>query len=299
MTSTTTPASLRRHGGAVESRRDVLRVEGADATSFLQGQLSQDVESLAIGGSAWSLLLHPQGHIAAWIRLHRIDENSFVVDVDAGFGEAVKARLDRFKLRVDCTIEPVDWSAVSVRGPAVAAIRPDAASIVAAAEWPGVEGVDLLGPDVVVPEGISVLGPEELETLRIEAGVPAMGAELSDDTIPAATGIVDRSASFTKGCYTGQELVARMDSRGNNTPQRLHGVVASSDYAGLLTAGAALRQGEKEVGHLTSVARSDDLGSMVALAYLHRSAEVPGGVQVQTTAGDWVDAEARTLPLVS
>ncbi|MGH9075819.1 MAG: hypothetical protein ACRDZQ_17135, partial [Acidimicrobiales bacterium] len=89
-----------RHGlGAVWLERDVVRVTGPDAAGYLQGQLSQDLAALAVGGSAPSLLLSPQGKVDAWLRVSRVAEDGFLLDTDAGWGEAVVARLGRFRLR--------------------------------------------------------------------------------------------------------------------------------------------------------------------------------------------------------
>ena len=96
-------------------RRDVVLVSGEQATSFLQGQISQDIEMLAespAGASAWSLILQPQGKVDAWFRITSMaEENSFLLDVDQGYGEALLARLNRFKLRTkaDLTLETWDW----------------------------------------------------------------------------------------------------------------------------------------------------------------------------------------------
>jgi folate-binding protein YgfZ len=287
--------ALRSAVGAVAVERDVIRASGADATTFLQGQISQDVARLAVGDSAWSFVLQPQGKVDAWFRVTRVADDQLLLDVDGGFGPQLVARLERFKLRVDLQLEPLAWQAVSLRGPAVAELDLDAAvaEVVADAEWPGAPGVDLLGPSVVVPSDVPWCAPESLEALRIEAGVPAMGRELTEDTIPEASGVVARSVSFSKGCYTGQELVARIDSRGGNVPSRLCGVVVP----GLLVpppAGAHLLVDDDEVAQLTSTARSRALDAAVGLAYLPRKVELPGAASV-----DWGDgfAAARLIEL--
>jgi folate-binding protein YgfZ len=120
-----------------------------------------------------------------------------------------------------------------------------------------------------------------------------MGAELDERTIPAEAGIVERSVSFTKGCFVGQELVARIDSRGGNVPRRLRGLLVAGDD--VPPAGATVAVGEKEVGRVTSAARSPAQGP-VALAYLGRAVEVPATVAVRWDGGG-AAAEARALPL--
>ena len=94
----------------------------------------------------------------------------------------------------------------------------------ARAEWPLLGGWDLLSPEPVPVDGVPEVPAEAFEVRRIEAGLPRMGAELTERTIPAEAGIVEMSVSFTKGCYTGQELVARIDSRGGHVPRRLRGL---------------------------------------------------------------------------
>lgn len=236
----------------VEVPRDFVRVAGPDAVSFLQGQLSQDVEGLAVGASAWSFLLQPQGKVDAWLRVTRSADDEVVLDVDAGWGEAVVARLERFLLRTKASFSTLDdWRWIAVRGD-------------------GVED-DVVGPSVTPPAGVAEGTLEEYEVWRITAGVPAMGRELTEKTIPAEAGVVERSVSFTKGCYTGQELVARIDSRGGNVPRRLRRLVAS---AGSIEAGAPVVIGGAEVGAVTSAARS------VALAYVTRNVEPPADATV-------------------
>jgi folate-binding protein YgfZ len=164
--------------------------------------------------------------------------------------------------------------------------------VVARVDWHGMQGVDLLGPDVTVPTGVPVVERAVYELLRIEAGIPAMGAELDDHTIPAEAGVVERSVSFTKGCYTGQELVARVDSRGSNTPRRLRGVVVAGAVP---PQGAELVLDDRVVGVLTSVEPSPE--GALALAYVRREVEPPAELRVRTPAGD-LPVHVAALPLV-
>ena len=115
--------AFRQSAGAVELPRDFVHAAGPDVTSFLQGQLSQNVAVLAPGGSTWALLLQPQGKVTAFLRVLRVGEEEFVLETDAGFGPAVVERLNRFKLRVKCDLEPLAWRCLAVRGPQAHAPR--------------------------------------------------------------------------------------------------------------------------------------------------------------------------------
>lgn len=252
--------------------RDVLVVAGPDATDYLQGQLSQDIEAMAPGDSAWSFALAPAGKVDAWFRITRRDED-WVLDIDEGFGEALATRLTRFLMRTDATFQPTEWSALAVRGPGAVAAASDPSSVAADPSWPGVEGLDLLGPAVETPSGVARGEAADLEALRIESGVPAMGLELDQSIIPAATGVVERSVSFTKGCFTGQELVARINSRGGVAPTHLCGVLGPAARA--LSAGATLTVEGGEAGTVTSGSWSPWRDTNVALAYVKRAVEVP------------------------
>ncbi|MDP9070631.1 MAG: hypothetical protein M3N68_04985 [Actinomycetota bacterium] len=287
--------ALRREAGAVWLARDFLRVHGPDTIGYLQGQLSQDVDALAVGAAADSLVLQPQGKVDAMVRVVRSAEDEVVIDVDGGYGEAVVARLTRFKLRVKADIEPLDWRCLAIRGPDAHRVQPSG-GLVVAADWPGLPGVDALGEDPVVPAGLRLCGRDAWEAVRIEAGIPAMGRELTDRTIPAEAGVVERTVSFTKGCYTGQELVARIDSRGGNVPRRLRGVVVATNV--LPPVGAALTVGDREVGSLTSVGESLERRAPVALAYVRREVEPPAEAHVRWEGGS-APARIEALPLVS
>ena len=284
--------AFREAAGAVELPRDFVRAAGPDVIPFLQGQLSQDVAGLAAGASTWALLLQPQGKVVAFLRVLRVGEEEVVLETDAGFAGAVIERLNRFKLRVKCDLDPIDWRCVAVRGPRSHELVEGGV----VADWPGLPGVDLVGESVAAPEGVRRCSLEAYEAVRIEAGIPVMGRELDENTIPAEPGVVDRSVSFTKGCYTGQELVARIDSRGGNVPRRLRGVVLAD--GSVPPVGAGIESDGKEVGRLTSVAVSPGLGATVALAYVRRAVEPPADVVVSWDGGS-APARVESLPLVS
>ena len=200
-----------------EYPRDVVQVAGADALMYLQSQLSQDVRPLQVGQSAWTFVLQPAGKVEVLLRVWRTADDTFVLDTDAGFGEVLIARLNRFKIRVKAEVAALNWTCIAVRGEG-------AASVDGLASWG--DGVDLLGPDVQPPAGVDHGTADQLLAARIDAVWPQMGAEITPgETIPAETGITGVAVSFTKGCYPGQELVERMDSRGATAPKLLQRIV--------------------------------------------------------------------------
>ncbi len=307
MSSGTGYAALREEAGAVEVGRDVVRVSGPDAETYLQGQASQDIAKLGPGGWAWALVLQPQGKLDVFVRVYRAAPDEFLLDCDTGMGAPLVARLTRFKLRTKVDIEPLAWRAVAVRGPGSGGLPPvglppvgrdesDGGLIAVPFEWGGLTGYDLLGPSPTAPSGPMAVETRDYEAVRVEAGFPTHGHELDDRTIPAEAGLVDAAVSFTKGCYTGQELVARIDSRGSNVPRHLRGLLLS----GPAGAGAKLYlpqagDGPKEVGRLTSVALSPRLG-WVALGYVARAVEL-GSTLVGRDDESEFEASVQPLPL--
>lgn len=285
--------------------RDAVSVSGPAAVAFLQGQCSQDVAALPIGGSAWSWVLQPQGKVEALCRVTRVAEDRMILDTDGGWGESLVARLNRFKLRTKADIVALPWRCLALRGPGVDGITfpaeaaeaaEPAAALPAApadtpapaageavrvdASWPGFPGIDLLGADPSAPCGVAVVSAAAFELARISAGVPRMGHELTEKTIPAETGLVARTVSFSKGCYTGQELVARIDSRGGNVARHLWSV----ELDDVAPVGASVTLGVKAVGTLTSVAERPR-GGAIALAYLNREVTEPIPVGVTWDGG--------------
>lgn len=302
---------------AIPTMRDLLVISGADAASYLHGQLSQTVEGLAVGDTVWTLLLQPQGKVDAWMRMHRRSESEFWLDVEPGHGQQAKDRLERFKLRVDAEITLSKTPMVALRGPRSTEIakglagQAESGSAVALdASWASIVGFDLIDPAwlsadgqtdealdetvvaELVPSGVEVGPAEALEVLRIRQGRPAMGNELDESTIPAAAGVVDLSVDFTKGCYVGQELVARVDSRGNNTPTRLYGLRFTGEPAPV---GSELSLDGAAAGTVTSTAVSAEVGP-IGLAYLKRSVEVPASLTATSAAGAELAVEAVLLP---
>ena len=171
----------------MEPLRDVVTIRGADARSYLHGQVSQDIASMVPGESRWTFVLAPNGKVDVLARVHCVDEEHFEIDTDAGFGTVLAERLNRFRIRVRADLDTA--SGVEVGDHLVG--------------WWNTDGMG----DTAA---------------RVDAGWPAMGSEITPgETIPAETGVTGVAVNFTKGCYPGQELVERMDSRGASAPRSL------------------------------------------------------------------------------
>ena len=277
---------------ATPSTRDVVRISGPDATSYLQGQLSQDLDALAVGTSTWTFVLQPKGKVDGWARLTKNSADVFCLDTDPGAGEALQARLARFLLRTKADIEAFSEPCVLVRGadaPRDVDI-PDGV-LRLPVSGPGVLGYDLLGTSEV-PPGVPEADVSRYEAYRVAHGVPVVGRELDARTIPAEIGhwIIDQSVSFTKGCYVGQELVARVNSRGGNVPRRLRAIVLAAPVED----GAEI-EAEGPAGPVTTAAESETHGP-IALAMCGRRVE-PGASVTVANGKDGVAGTVRELPL--
>ena len=230
--------------------RDFVRVAGPDATDYLQRMLSNDVEALGAGEACPALLLTAKARVVAPLVVLRRGEEDFLLLTEPGLGEVVREHLTRMRLRARCAIEPEEHRAALVFGGEQGF----------ATDWPGAREVLDAGLE-------PTLGEEELELRRVESGVPRWGREIDERILPAEAGLEGTHVSFSKGCYPGQEPVARLHFRGH--PNRGLRVV---ELDGLPDYDAPLLHDGREVGRVTSAARRED-GSVVALAYVRT--EVP------------------------
>jgi folate-binding protein YgfZ len=222
--------------------------------------LSNDVASLEPGGSCEALLLTPKARVIAPMRVLRRDPDDFLLLTEPELGEALRAELVRMRFAAKAEIELEEHTSTLVLG----------------GEVEGIPNSDYGEPAVEVLD-VSLeptLDDAALEAMRIQAGTPAWAKEIDDRILPAEAGLVERAISFTKGCYPGQEPVARLHHRGHAN-RRLR--VLRVEGEELPAYDAELYLGKKVVGRVTSAARDD--GRTVALAYVR--AEVPEDAELR------------------
>jgi folate-binding protein YgfZ len=239
--------------------RDYVRVAGPDAEDFLQRMLSNDVTT----APCQALLLTPRSRLIAPLLVVRREADDFLLLTEPGLGESVRSTLLRARFAAKVEIEPEEHSSVVVFGED--------------GEIPnrefGEAGSELLDTDLE-----PTLAGGELERMRIEACIPAWGKELDDSILPAEAGLDETHISFTKGCYPGQEPIARLRHRGKaNRSLRVIEVDSAEP-------GDEIRHGEKVVGRVTSVVPGR------ALAYVR--VEVPSDAELEVGA---VRRTARTV----
>jgi folate-binding protein YgfZ len=238
-----------------------VRVAGPDAADYLQRMVSNDVEVLAAGEACPALLLTAKARVIAPVVVWRRGEQDFLVLTEPELGEVVRALLTRMRLRAQCEIELEEHASVLVFG------EPAAEGI--ATDFPG-------AVEIVDSELVPTIDGAELERRRIEAGVPRWGREIDERILPAEAGLDATHVDFGKGCYPGQEPVARLHYRGHpNRGLRVLELVELPDYD------AELVHDGKAVGRVTSAVTRDD-GSVVALAYVRT--EVPADAQLALEA---------------
>jgi tRNA-modifying protein YgfZ len=250
--------------------RGFVRVAGPDAADFLQRMLSNDVVALADGQACDALLLTPKGRVIALLRVLRRSGADFLLLTEPELRETVRSQLVRARFAAKAEIEPEEHESFVLLGDASRGI-PISDYAVAAAEL----------VDAEPPPDAREASPEELERLRILARMPRHGREIDDRVLPAEAGLVERAVSLTKGCYPGQEPIARLHYRGHaNRALR----VLRLEGAEVPEPGAEIRNGDKVVGRVTSAVPAD--GGVVALGYVR--AEVPADAVLEVGA-----AEAR------
>jgi folate-binding protein YgfZ len=274
-------------GIAVLSWRAGFELLGADRHRFLHNYVTCDVKGLAPGSGAYGFFTSPQGRILADAVL-QAQEDRLRVEVDRDQVEPLLAHLRKFLLADRVEIRTLDGlTPVAVIGPRAEDLLGDLS-----AERRSLMGVPAWTVWTAAPEALAGgtrVGPEALDILRVEAGIPRFGQDFGPDNFPQETGI-EEAVSYTKGCYLGQEVVARIHYRGG-VQNLLRGLVFDGDA----TAGAQILHDGRAAGRATTVVRSPVLGKTVGLGILHKRAAEPGTrVEVEGSG----TAEVRELPLV-
>ncbi len=307
------------------SHRGKIRLSGKDRGEFLHGQVTNDIKGLRPGEGVYAVFTTSKAKILGEVVVSCLADSLWLA-VPGEIAAAMVAHLDRFLFTADVTIEDLTdrYACLSMQGPvarkvleaAIPGVVPPAPYGVWEGAWKaypllvvgsastGEEGYDCHLPmegaealwealrEAGKPRGFQPVGLEALEVLRIEAGIPRYGAEL-DETVMPLEARLDHAISYTKGCYVGQETIARIHYQGH-TNRLLVGL--KGEGAAIPSRGDVLYKEGQEVGRVTSAAFSPTLGSVIALGYVKRALSDPGtALTIRTTAGD-VQAVVSELP---
>lgn len=299
---------LREECGLLVRERGFIDVLGPDGPEYLQGQVTNDVESVGVGDGQYAALLDRKGHMQADLRVLRVGEEAILLDTEPAAKDAALRHLTMYSIGRDVQVldASAERGAVSLIGPRAVEIAgtpplpefANEATTIAGVDVVAVgtrDGIDLLHPAAERERVVAALGEagavevslEAVEILRVESGVPRFGAEMDTATMPAEAGIVEDAVSFTKGCYIGQETVARLHYKGK--PNRhLRGLRLSEPASH----GDEVRSGDRVVGQIGSATISPVHGP-IALAVLRR--EVGPGDEVKV-GGSGADAVVAAPP---
>jgi tRNA-modifying protein YgfZ len=304
--------ALREEAGWLARDREVLLISGPDAVAYLQSQLTNDFERLEPDRGCYAALLDRKGHLVADMRALRLGgtlEGRIWLDTELVAAEALRRHLETYKIgrAVEVADATAEWAITSLIGPAAGELSgvppPSPEHAQRFLERDGIEilavatdqGIDLITRSDATEElreqllaaGVAPVTEEATEIIRIESGRPRFGLDMGPESMPAEAGIVERAVDFEKGCYIGQEPVARLHYRGK--PNRtLRGLRLSAPAAH----GDPLLLADREVGTIGSACISPALGA-IALAIVRREAAEGDRIAVGDTG---VTAELAPLP---
>jgi folate-binding protein YgfZ len=281
--------ALREEAGYLPRERAALIVRGPDGADYLQGQLTNDIEVLEREHGCYAALLDRKGHLQSDMRVLRLGDDEIWLDLEPGPAAGVLKHLRTYSIGREVEVEDVSerWAITSLIGPRAGQLSgfdglgPEHGQRFR--DWDGTEvlacatdvGVDLITkPDSAasLAELLRAAGAVEVseaaaEIIRVESGRPRFGFDMGTESMPAEAGITERAVNFEKGCYIGQEPVARLHYRGK--PNRtLRGLRLSAPAE----PGDPLRLGDKEVGRIGTACLSPALGP-IALAIVRREAD--------------------------
>ncbi|HVY71101.1 MAG TPA: glycine cleavage T C-terminal barrel domain-containing protein [Verrucomicrobiae bacterium] len=323
-------AALRGAAGVSDlSFRSRLCLLGGDRIKFLHGQVTNNVNSLQVGDGCYAALVNSKGKIQSDLNIYRLADE-LLLDFEPGLTAAVIARLEKYVIADDVQLVDVAslYGLLSVQGPKAPEVvtalglgvnlpaKPLQFSTITDTmigtvyltrnERIGLPGFDLFVPTAALGAvadkliaaakaiGGRAIGWEAFEIARIEAGRPRFGADMDESNLAPETGIESRAISYSKGCYIGQEVIARVRTYGQ-VAKALRGLRFAGELAVMPKTGDRLFAGDKEVGYLTSVTKSPALDAVIALGYVRREAsEIGAEVAIQ---GDGAKAVARIVAL--
>jgi len=315
--------AMREAAGVIDrSMLGKVTVTGRDRQAFLQGMLTNDVKGLTAGKGTGAAFLDALGKVMVLLSVYALDDR-LLIELPASFTEKTLERLDHFLISEKVYFEAADsaFAVIAVQGPAAGDLLSRLAEqtldlgpyehveVVIAGEpvrvihrrEGGVAGFHCWTAAAhggalwaAIADGAVPVGMQALDTLRVEAGVPWYGRDV-DETLIFPETRLDQIVSFTKGCYIGQEVVARVKYRGHIN-RGLTGLVLEGDR--VPAAGARVVAEGKDIGRVTSAVRSYALGRPIALGYVRREHFEPGSPVDVDDGGVVLPASVAALPFV-
>ena len=261
-------AAARKSAALIErTDRAVSRLYGRDPVRMIQGLVTNDVANAPADSPVYAAFLTPKGKMIADARVIRRANNEVWIEADVAALENIEQHLRKSVPPLFAKAERLaDVRIVGVYGPHSSDVR-IASELQLPTSYTGESGVDfIIRGETTLPD-LPRLTLAELEVLRIEAGTPKWGAELTEEVIPLEAGLRRSAISETKGCYTGQEVIIRILHRGH-VNRHLRGLLLSADFVD--TGGGEISRDGKIVGRVTSVCQSPLLQRAIALAYVRR-----------------------------
>lgn len=320
--------ALRESSGILDlSMRGRLCLTGVDRHRFLHGQVTNNVQELKPGQGCYAALITAKGRMQSDLNIYSL-ENELLLDFEPGLTEPISQRLDKYIIADDVQIVDVSplYGLLSVQGPKSAAmgfasgfLLPESGdrhfartlhpefgeSYVMNHSRTEMAGLDLFVPAVAMTAamdklragGAKLCGWQALEIARVEAGIPRFGADMDETNLPPETGMETRAISYNKGCYIGQEVIARIRTYGQ-VAKALRGLRLDKTATHLPERGDKVFFAEKEVGYITSSVRSPKLNVTIALGYVRRERNSVGTRLRVKSKGTETEAVIVELPFV-
>jgi folate-binding protein YgfZ len=320
--------ALRSGAGLMDfANRTRLRINGTARAKFLQGILTNDVNMVSPGRGLYAAVLTSKGKMQADLTVYALSD-WWWVDAEPEVAGTLPTLLSRYTIGTDAVVSNMaaTYSLLGAYGPTAPRVLADAFPglsmptgnlavsemdwkghrlIIAEAGYPGTPGFKILVPTetleaaqhALLTAGANAVDAAVLEVVRIEGGVPRFGIDMSEENFPPEARIEERAISYTKGCYMGQETIARIKTYGH-VNRLLAGLYPDTDRpvptgTRIISAG----DGNKDVGYVTSSVHSPALGRVIALGYVHRSLDVPG-TSVSLVMEPPLSATVTLLPFV-